>query len=77
MYGTPVLGADIGGIPELIREGKTGALFESGNTAELIRKIKNLYFDNATLETYSAACKNVDFCAISWYTDMVLHIFKD
>ena len=31
MYGTPVLGADIGGIPELIQVGKTGELFESGN----------------------------------------------
>ena len=28
MYGTPVLGANIGGIPELIQEGKTGELFE-------------------------------------------------
>ena len=31
MYGTPVLGANIGGIPELILVGKTGELFESGN----------------------------------------------
>ena len=30
MYGTPVLGANIGGIPELIRVGETGELFESG-----------------------------------------------
>ncbi len=28
MYGTPVLGANIGGIPELIQVGKTGELFE-------------------------------------------------
>lgn len=28
MYGTPVLGANIGGIPELISVGKTGELFE-------------------------------------------------
>ena len=31
MYGTPVLGANIGGIPELIQVGKTGELFESSN----------------------------------------------
>ena len=29
MYGTSVLGADIGGIPELIQVGKTGELFKS------------------------------------------------
>ena len=34
MYGTPVLGADIGGIPELIQVGKTGELFESGNAED-------------------------------------------
>ena len=31
----PVIGANIGGIPEMIREGKTGALFESGNIEAL------------------------------------------
>ena len=35
MYGTPVLGANIGGIPELISIGKTGELFESGNGEDL------------------------------------------
>jgi len=33
--GKPVIGARIGGIPELIREGETGLLFESGNSADL------------------------------------------
>ena len=42
MYGTPVLGANIGGIPELIQQGKTGELFESGNAADLKDKIKML-----------------------------------
>lgn len=39
-YGTPVLGADIGGIPELIDNGKTGELFESGNVSILTKKLK-------------------------------------
>ena len=40
---TPVLGAKIGGIPELINDGKTGILFESGNLKELTEKIEYLY----------------------------------
>jgi 3-isopropylmalate dehydratase small subunit len=40
MYGTPVLGADIGGIPELIQVGKTGELFKSGDGNELKSKIR-------------------------------------
>lgn len=32
---TPIIGANIGGIPELVEEGKTGFTFESGNIADL------------------------------------------
>lgn len=33
--GKPVVGARIGGIPEMVKEGETGELFESGNMKEL------------------------------------------
>lgn len=33
--GTPVIGADVGGIPEMVREGETGWLFPSGNVDAL------------------------------------------
>jgi len=33
--GAPVVGARIGGIPELVRDGETGVTFEPGNAAEL------------------------------------------
>lgn len=33
--GTPVIGAKIGGIPEIVVEGETGYQFESGNGKEL------------------------------------------
>ena len=38
--GVPVIGARIGGIPEIIEDSKTGYLFESGNTGQLIGFIK-------------------------------------
>ena len=40
--GTPVLGANIGGIPELIEESQNGLLFESGNKDELKNKIETM-----------------------------------
>lgn len=40
VLGKPVIGARIGGIPELISDGETGLLFEAGNAAELREKIK-------------------------------------
>jgi len=41
--GTPVLGANIGGIPELIDESRTGLLFESGNKEDLKNKIDAMF----------------------------------
>lgn len=41
--GTPVLGARIGGIPELIEEGVTGMTFKSGNVDDLKDKILKMF----------------------------------
>ncbi|GAB3976796.1 glycosyltransferase [Spirosoma terrae] len=41
--GTPVIGARIGGISELIQNEQTGLLFEAGNAAELAAKIDWIY----------------------------------
>lgn len=41
--GTPVLGANIGGIPELIEEGRNGLLFEAGNADDLKLKIEAMF----------------------------------
>lgn len=41
--GTPVLGARIGGIPELIEEGISGMLFEAKNTVDLKQKIEAMF----------------------------------
>ena len=37
--GTAVVGSDCGGIPEIIREGKTGRIFPIGDAAALARRI--------------------------------------
>lgn len=41
--GTPVLGARIGGIPELIEENVSGMTFESGNVDDLKEKIEMMW----------------------------------
>jgi glycosyltransferase involved in cell wall biosynthesis len=43
--GTPVLGSRIGGIPELVKEGETGALFEPGDISDLRRAAASLWGD--------------------------------
>ncbi len=42
VIGKPVVGARIGGIPELVIDGKTGVTFESGNAQDLREKINYL-----------------------------------
>ncbi|MBW1678996.1 MAG: glycosyltransferase family 4 protein [Deltaproteobacteria bacterium] len=42
--GKPVIGSNIGGIPEIVEDGITGFLFEPGNPEELAEKINHLIF---------------------------------
>ncbi len=41
--GTPVIASRIGGLPELVEEGKNGLLFSPGNVDDLAEKISYLY----------------------------------
>lgn len=52
MYGTPVLGANIGGIPELIQPGVTGELFESGNEDSLKRQIVDMWMQCSAEQSF-------------------------
>ncbi len=45
LFSKPVIGSDIGGIPELILENKTGFLFEPGNSKQLREKLIQLWND--------------------------------
>ena len=76
MYGTPVLGANIGGIPELIQEGQTGELFVSGNGEELKNKIDVLWNDREKAAQYSEACKHIRFDTIEQYVEKLMEIYK-
>ncbi len=42
-YGRPVIGAQMGGITELIDDGDTGYLFEAGNVEQLVAKMRRLW----------------------------------
>mgnify|MGYP003289154426 CR=1 FL=1 len=76
MYGTPVLGANIGGIPELIQEGKTGELFEAGNGQALKDGILNLWNDPEKCAKYSENCAHCQFDTIDKYCEKLIQIYK-
>ena len=76
MYGTPVLGANIGGIPELISVGSTGELFESGYGEDLKNKIEELWNNKEKLDKYSENCKNISFDTIEKYCNKLIKIYE-
>lgn len=76
MYGTPVLGARIGGIPELIEEGRTGELFESRNVEDLKNKILGLWEKREKIEKYNKNCKRIKFDTIEEYVEKLMMIYK-
>lgn len=48
--GKPIVGANIGGIPELVIDEKTGLLYQYDDVSELTRKIEELFNDNIKAE---------------------------
>lgn len=74
MYGTPVLGANIGGIPELIQNGRTGELFESADAQDLKSKIERLWNDRELTDSYSDNCRHITFDTIDEYVEKVKSI---
>lgn len=76
MYGTPVLGADIGGIPELLKAGVTGELFPSGNAEELAQKIAMLWENKERTEQYSRNCRDIRFDSAQEYTEKLVKYYE-
>ena len=76
MYATPVLGSNIGGIPELIEVEKTGELFESGNEKELRNKVVKLWNNKRLIDEYSNNCKNIHFDDVQTYTNKLMELYK-
>lgn len=72
--GTPVLGANIGGIPELIENEITGMIFESKNTTDLVQKIEAMWkhnFNYALIAQQSQMKYNAEN-----YYNQILEIYK-
>jgi glycosyltransferase involved in cell wall biosynthesis len=56
-FGVPVVGAAVGGIPEMIEPGRTGFLFQGGDGAALGAVLAALPSDPARLAALAAACR--------------------
>lgn len=76
LCGTPVLGADIGGIPELIEDKKTGELFRANDVNELKNKLQNLWENQRVLEEYAFNCKHYQYESMESYYLKLLNLYQ-
>lgn len=74
---TPVIGAKIGGIPELIKENETGLLFAPGNADELLEKLRYLLKTPGVLETFTENCKGVTFETTQTYYEKIIKLYGE
>lgn len=72
--GTPVLGARIGGIPELIEEGVNGMTFESGNVEDLKEKVKLMW--NASFDYKTIADNAIKRYSSEAYYEQLMKYYK-
>ena len=77
MYGTPVIGSRMGGIPELIQEGKTGLIFEAGNADDLEEKLRYLLETPTVLKAFTDNCQTVSFETPESYYEQLMKIYGE
>lgn len=73
--GTPVVGAKVGGVPELIEDNVNGRLFESGNVEALAEIIQQLWDNPALVDSYRNACKELRRDNVEQYYQKIMKIY--
>ncbi len=76
MYGTPIIGSNMGGIPELINIGKTGEIFKAKNVDELKEVILKLWNNKELLDKYSKNCASIKFETLDSYWEKMFNLYE-
>lgn len=75
--GTPVIGTRIGGIPELISDGETGLLVESGDREALKEAILRLWNNRKENNQYIQNCRDVAYDNCEEYCNKLTDIYEE
>lgn len=76
MFGTPVIASKIGGIPELVDDGKTGMLFNPGDKSDLVNKIRGLYTNDELQKEMINNCLKKEHVTKNRYYETLIDIYK-
>lgn len=74
LTGTPVVAADIGGIPEVVTEGTNGLLFRCEDVKALVDKIVGLR-DNNLYEMLCMGCRKTEYNRVEMYVNRLEKIY--
>lgn len=74
--GTPVVGARLGGIPELIDDGVNGRLFERGDSEALADILRDLWAHPEKVEAYRAACRRLNRDGLPQYYEKLMKLYE-
>lgn len=75
MLGTPVIAADIGGIPELVEHEHTGLLFKSGKIESLVDAINKLYNDEKLRSQMIKNCLTKKYMTLDDYYEKIMEVY--
>lgn len=80
--GTPVIGTNIGGIPELVDEGKTGFICEPGvvpSMADAISRGTNAFLDQAAYSRLQFNCRSyvMENCSRENFMNDIVNLYKE
>lgn len=77
--GKPVIGADIGGIPELVKDKENGLIYRYNSSDELETKIKLLFENQELVEEYGTKAKKIaqkEYSREEYY-NQIIKIYED
>lgn len=60
----------------MIKEGKSGELFESGNVEDLKEKITRMWETDTLTDYYRKNCKDIDFDTVKNYCGNLIRIYE-
>lgn len=78
-YGKPLVGSRIGGIPELVEEGKTGLLYEAGDVDELLNALNQLMQSKELRQNMGKAGRErvVKHFSLDVHHQVLMNIYKN
>jgi len=76
LYGTPVIGSNLGGVPEIIEDGVNGYLFDPYREGDLREKVQHILKNPSVLNRLSQGVGKTKIPSLQEHVEKVSHIYN-